>query len=303
MDRLTAMRVFVLTAERGSLTQAAELLDMSRAMASRHLAGLERALGNRLLHRTTRRTSLTDAGDEALARCRQMLALDDEMQALAGSRRDEPAGRLRVAAPVSLAQSQLTQAVVAFQATHPRVDVELLTVDRPVDLVEERIDLAVRVTNRLDDGLVARRLADCRSVLCAAPAYLKRHAAPQRIEDLAQHPCISHEFAARAQYRLRHDGRTVAVAVTSHLSSNETAVVRQAALAGAGIAMLPTYYVADDLARHALLRVLPAHEPELLGIHAVTLSRRHPPRAVKLFIAFLAERFGGDVAPWDRAPR
>lgn len=302
MDHLNAIRSFIEIADRGSLTRAAETLDLSRAMISRHLEGLERWLGARLLHRTTRRVSLSEAGQEALPRLRQMLELASDLQAVAGARRSEPTGKLRITTSLSFAVSCLTQAVVDFQGRHPRIEVELLTVDRAVDLVGERIDLAVRITNRLDDGVVARRLANCRSVLCASPAYLKRRGRPERPEDLKAHECITHAFGARAQYRLRRDGRLTTLDVKGSLSGNETAVLRQAALAGAGIAMLPTYFVGDDLVRGALVRLLPDYEPEPLGIHAVYLSRQHHPQPLKLLINFLAERFGGDVAPWDLQP-
>lgn len=302
MDHLGAIRTFVEIADRGSLTRAAETLDLSRAMVSRHLEGLERWLGARLLHRTTRRVSLSEAGLEALPRLRQMLELSAELQAVSGARRAEPTGKLRVTTSLSFAVSCLTQAVVDFQGRHPRVEVELLTVDRAVDLVGERIDLAIRITNRLDDGVVARRLASCRSVLCAAPDYLARHGHPVRPEDLRAHRCITHAFGAGAQYRLRRDGRLTNVDVAGALSSNETSVLRQAALAGAGIAMLPTYFVGDELERGELVRLLPDHEPEPLGIHAVYLSRQHQPLPLKLLIDFLAERFDGDIAPWDRQP-
>jgi DNA-binding transcriptional LysR family regulator len=302
MDQLSAIRTFVEIADRGSLTRAAEALDLSRAMVSRHLEGLESWLGARLLHRTTRRVSLSDAGTEALPRLRQMLDLAADVQAVAGARRSEPTGRLRVTTSLSFAVPNLTQAIVEFHSRHARIEVELLTVDRAVDLVAERIDLAVRITNRLDEGVVARRLATCRSALCASPAYLRRRGQPQRPEDLAQHACITHAFGSRAEYRLRHGGKLHTVGVKGPLSSNETFVLRQAALAGAGIAMLPTYFVGDDLARGRLVRLLPEHEPETLGIHAVYLSRQHQPQPLKLLIDFLAERFGGDVAPWDRLP-
>lgn len=299
MDQLSAIRSFIEIADRGSLTRAAETLDLSRAMISRHLEGLERWLGARLLHRTTRRVSLSEAGLEALPRLRQMLELVADLQAVTGARRTEPVGKLRVTTSLSFALPCLTQAVVDFQRRHARIEIELLTVDRAVDLVSERIDLAVRITNRLDDGVVARRLASCRSVLCASPAYLKRRGRPERPEDLKAHDCITHAFGARAQYRLRRAGRVTSVDVKGSLSGNETAVLRQAALAGAGIAMLPTYFVGSDLSRGTLVRLLPDHEPEPLGIHAVYLSRQHQPQPIKLLIEFLAERFGGDIAPWD----
>lgn len=302
MDHLGAIRSFIEIADQGSLTRAADTLDLSRAMISRHLEGLERWLGARLLHRTTRRVSLSEAGLEALPRLRQMLELAADLQAVAGARTTEPTGKLRITTSLSFAVSSLTQAVVEFQSLHPRIVVELLTVDRAVDLVGERIDLAVRITNRLDDGVVARRLASCRSVLCASPAYLKRRGRPERPEDLQAHDCITHAFGARAEYRLRRAGRLTTVDVKGSLSGNETAVLRQAALAGAGIAMLPTYFVGDDLRQGTLMHLLPDHEPEPLGIHAVYLSRQHQPRPLKLLIDFLAERFGGDVAPWDLQP-
>ena len=300
MDHLGAIRTFIEIADQGSLTGAADTLNLSRAMVSRHLRGLEQWLGVRLLHRTTRRVSLSDAGQEALPRLRQMLDLAGDLQAVSGARRAAPTGKLRITTSLSFAMACLTQAIVEFQRLHPRITVDLLTVDRAVDLVAERIDLAVRITNRLDDGVVARRLASCRSVLCASPAYLAQHGQPQQPADLAAHACITHAFGSRAEYRLAQGGRVVAQAVAGPLSGNETAVVRQAALAGAGIAMLPTYFVGDDLARGSLVRVLPAHEPEALGIHAIYLSRQHQPLPLKLLIDFLADRFGGDTAPWDR---
>ncbi|MCW5660258.1 MAG: LysR family transcriptional regulator [Burkholderiaceae bacterium] len=303
MDRLTAMRVFIEVAERGSLTGAAERLELSRAMVSRYIASLEQWLGARLLHRTTRRVSLSDAGQQALSGCRRMVEMADEVVAAAGARRSEPVGKLRVTTSLSFAQAQLTAAVVAFQQRHSRVDVELLVIDRAVNLVDERIDLAVRITNTLDESFVARRLGTCNSVLCAAPAYLQRHGAPKSAADLKAHNCITHAFGARAEYRLRHNGQLLTVAVGGSLFCNETAVLREAVLAGAGIAMLPTYYVGDAFAGGALVPLLPGVEPEPLGIHAVYLSRRHQPQALRLLIEFLAERFGGALAPWDRELR
>ncbi len=301
MDRLTAMRVFVEVAERGSLTQAAERLELSRAMVSRHLASLEQWLGVRLLHRTTRRVGLSEAGEQALSRCRRMLDMADEVQALAGAQGAEPAGRLRLTTSPSFAQAQLAAAVAAFQQRYPRVEVDMMAIDRPVNLADERIDLAVRITNALDDSFVARRLATCRSVLCASPDYLARRGAPARPEDLKAHNCLTHAFGTRAAYRLRHGGQTLSVAVGGTLFSNETAVLHAAALAGGGIAMLPTYCVRADIDRGDLVSLLPEYEPEPLGIHAVYLTRRHQPQALRLMIEFLADRFGGDTPPWDVA--
>lgn len=303
MDRLTSTRVFLEVAERGSLTQAAERLQMSSAMVSRHLAAAEQWLGARLLHRTTRRVSLTDAGQAALPTCRQLLELADELQQRGGERSGTPQGHLRVASAASFAEAQLAQALMQFQRLHPLVSLELLVIDRAVDLVEERIDLAVRITNALQPHWVARRLATCRSVLCASPGYLAEHGRPTTPEQLRQHTCVGHSFGAGNTYRFTRAGRSLAVDVAGPLGSNETAIVRRAVLAGAGVAMLPTYFVVEQLRSGELVRLLPGYEPETMGIHALYLSRRHQPLPLRLLIDFLAAQFGTATAPWDGPAR
>ena len=298
MDRFTAMQVFTEVADRSSLTETATALDMSRAMVSRYLESLETWLGVRLLHRTTRRVSLTDAGTEALEHCRQVLALTHDVQALAGQRSAAPGGRLRITSSVSFAQAWLSQVLSDFLVQYPQTQIEVVALDRAVNLVEERIDLAVRITNTLDDGLVARRLADCRSVLCAAPAYLARHSPPLVPEDLRGHACLTHARVGQSEYRLRYQGENVRVPVNGPFQSNETTVLLHAALGGAGIAMLPSYLVSEALRGGRLVHVLPDCEPEVLGIHASYLSRKHQPLLLRTLLDFLAARCEG--APWDR---
>ena len=300
MDRLTATRVFIEVADRGSLTQAAERLDMSTAMVSRYLGAMEAWCDARLLHRTTRRVALTDAGVAVLASCRQLLELAEDVQHLAGQRSREPAGKLRIATSSSFAEAQLSAAIVEFQAQHSQVQVELIVGERRVDLVEDRIDLAVRITNHLDPAVVARRLATCRSVLCATPAYLARHGRPRSIDDLANHRFVLHAFGLGTRYRFHRGGEVVEFTPQGTLFTNETSVLLSALEAGAGLSMLPTYYVGDALRRGVLVRLLPDYEPEQLGIHAVYLSRRHRPLALQLLLDFLVVRFGGEMAPWDR---
>lgn len=300
MDRLTAMRVFVQTVDSGSLSAAAESLDISRAMASRYLEGLEDWLGVRLLHRTTRKLSLSDAGEQALARCREMLALSDDFVAQASHGGAQAQGKLRVTTSPSFAQAQLAAAMVDFQVLHPQVEIDLQVGDRMVNLVEERIDLAVRISNRIDPLLVARRLAVCQSVLCASPAYLRRAGVPATPEELKQHRCVTHSSGIAPEYMLRRDGQLSKIQVGGALTVNETCITRAAAMAGAGIAMLPTFYAVEELARGTLVRVLPDYTLDPLDIQAVYLSRRHQPQPLRLLIEFLAERFGGAVAPWDR---
>jgi DNA-binding transcriptional LysR family regulator len=300
MDRLTATRVFVEVAERGSLSHAAQHLDMSPAMISRYLAAMETWLGARLLHRTTRRVGLTDAGQAALTSSRQMLELAEEMQYITGNRSREAEGKLRAATSSSFAEAQLTEAIVEFQHRHPRVEVELIVADRLVDLVEDRIDLAIRLTNSLDPAVIARPLARCRSVLCASPVYLERHGRPADIAELKTHRFVTHAHGTGTKYRFLRGDESLVVPVTGTLFTNETAILRRAIVAGAGLGMLPTYYAGDDLRRGTLVPLLPDYEPEPLGIYAVYLSRRHRLLALQLLVDFLAERFGGEVAPWDK---
>jgi DNA-binding transcriptional LysR family regulator len=300
MDRIRAMQVFTEVADRGSLTEAGEALDMSRAMVSRYLESLETWLGARLLHRTTRRVSLTDAGAEALPRCRQVLELTNDVQAAAGARSTVPTGKLRITASTSFAQAHLAAAVSDFLKQHPQTQIELIALERAVNLVEERMDLAIRIGNQLDDTLVARRLASCRSVVCAAPAYLAAHGTPTTPEQLRTHRCLTHAHVGPTEWRLQRDSKTVKVPVSGPLQSNEVAATRQAALDGLGVALMPTYFISADVAEGRLVRLLPGYEPEILGIHAVYLSRQHQPLVLRVMLDFLAKRFSGDVAPWDR---
>lgn len=300
MDRFIAMQVFAEIADRGSLTDTADALDMSRAMVSRYLAGLEEWLGVRLLHRTTRRVSLTDAGREALERCRKVLELTADVKSLAGARSSAPSGRLRITTSASFAQAHLAQAVADFLALHPQTQVELVVMERAVNLVEDRIDLAVRITNKLDESLVARRLGTCRSVLCASPAYLAQHGAPDQPSALRSHRCLSHAYVGRNEYVLHQGTRLLRIPVQGPLQSNDAMVLMQAALSGAGIAMLPTYLAGAPILRGELVHLLPEYEPEQLQIYATYLSRQYQPQLLRVMLDFLAARFSDDGAPWDR---
>lgn len=300
MDRLVATRVFVTVVEKGSLTKAAEQLEMSTAMVSRYLAAIEAWLGARLLHRTTRRISLTEAGQSALPGCRQLLDLAEDMRHQAGEVTRVPSGRLRITCSASFAEAQLAPALVKFQQRHPEVDFSLLTAERSVDLAAERIDLAVRITNSLEPTQIARPLAVCRSVLCASPAYLRMHGEPRTVQALQSHHCLTHAIVGAAQFRFRRRQQLIELPVNERLSTNDTGVLRRAVVEGGGIGILPTYLVGDDLKRGKLVRVLPAVEPETLGIHAIFLSRQHQPLALRLLVDFLVEHFGGELPPWDR---
>ena len=299
MDRLNAMRVFVTVVDLGSQSAAADHLQLSRPVVSRYLAELEDWVGARLMQRTTRKLSLTAAGQETLPRCRQLLELAGDLQAAVQQPDDAPKGALRISVSTSFGQAQLVDAVAAYVRRYPGVKVELQMLDRTVNLVDERIDLAIRTSNELDPNLIARRLSVCRSVVCASPAYLSEHGVPQRVEDLSRHNCLTHAYFGHSLWHFKVAGQPVAVPVAGNISANEAMTLQKAALAGAGIAMLPSYQTADALRRGELVRLLPEAQPRTLNLNAVYTSRKHMPATLRSMLDFLVQRFK-DEPEWDR---
>ena len=299
MDRLNAMRVFVTVVDLGSQSAAADHLQLSRPVVSRYLAELEDWVGARLMQRTTRKLSLTAAGQETLPRCRQLLELAGDLQAAVQQPDDAPKGALRISVSTSFGQAQLVDAVAAYVRRYPGVKVELQMLDRTVNLVDERIDLAIRTSNELDPNLIARRLSVCRSVVCAAPAYLSEHGVPQRVEDLSRHNCLTHAYFGHSLWHFEVAGQQIAVPVAGNISANEAITLQKAALAGAGIAMLPSYQTADALRRGELVRLLPEAQPRTLNLNAVYTSRKHMPATLRSMLDFLVQRFK-DEPEWDR---
>lgn len=288
MDHLVAARVFVETVERGNASKAAESLGMSRAMASRYLGALEDWTGTRLLHRTTRRLSLTTAGERVLELSREMVRLASSMESVASEAR--PHGLLRVAGPTILSEERLVPVIAEFVRLHPQVCIDLRASDRPIDLVEDRIDLAIRIGRHLDPGAVARKLGDCASVLCASPDYLRTRGMPKRPEDLKAHACLTYTNFGAAEWQLHSSGEQATVKVDGPFRTNETLALRRAALDGMGIAMLPAFAVGAQLKSRALRVVLKGWEPPSLPMHALYLSRAHLPSAARAFIDFVAGR-------------
>jgi len=293
MDRIIAARVFVNIAERGSMVAAAEALDMSRAMVTRYLAEMEAWAGARLLHRSTRRLSLTDAGELTLARCRRMLEVADGVPVAAGDDADTPSGLLRITCSQSLAQAELADAVSGYLQRYPRAKVDLQINNRAVNLIEERIDLALRITNALEPNLVARQLGHCDSVVCAAPAYLAAHGTPRQPQDLATHNCLTYTYFGKSLWQFT-DGRgeALSVPVSGNLSANEDLVLLKAAEQGAGIALQPLYSAAPLIAAGRLVALLPDYAPRRMGIYGIYTSRQHMTPTLRAMLDFLLRRFG-----------
>ncbi|PTT48500.1 LysR family transcriptional regulator [Aeromonas sp. HMWF016] len=294
MDRLTALRVFVSVVEQGSLSGAGEKLDMSRAMVSRYLAELESWMGARLLHRTTRRLSLTGPGEEALNRARAMLALGEEMEQIAVKGDDAPKGQLRITSSYSLSEALLVGAANDYLAQYPGTAIDILLLDRTVNLVEERIDLAVRITNDLDPNLVARRLGTCHSVVCASPAYLANHQAPQKVQDLALHNCLTYTYFGKSLWEFNGPDGPESVPVSGNLSANISNLLLEATLGGAGISLQPRYSAQPYLERGELIPLLTQWQPKRLGVYGVYATRKQMSPLLRSFLDFLLARMAAD---------
>lgn len=295
MDRITAMRVFLEVASSGSFSASADKLDMSRAMVTRYVAEMESWLGTRLLQRTTRSVTLTDAGENCLRRSQQMLALSEQLEEESASG-GELRGQLRVTCSMSFGHAQLAQALTVFLARHPRLQIDLHLNEGALNLVEARIDLAIRISSAPSPLLIARPLAQCASLLVAAPAYLAAHGTPAAPAALEGHRCLSHANVGRSIWSFMRDGEALQVGVLGYFSANDATALLAAALAGGGIAMLPTYLVNPMLASGALRQVLPEWSMPSLTIYAIYPSRRQLPPSVRALLDFLAGHFA--VLPW-----
>lgn len=297
MDRLVAMQVFADVARSASFSATADKLEMSRAMVTRYIGEMEKWLGVRLFQRTTRRVSLTHAGEQALLRCEQIVSLAQDVENEAAPADGVLRGQLRLTCSTSLAYAFLAAVLRDFLALHPQLQIDLNVNDSSLNLVESRVDLAIRISNTPDPGLVARPLTVCESLLVASPCYLAAHGTPQRPEDLTAHECLGYANFGRSLWTLTHsDGEHRTVQVRTRFTANEATVLQQAVLAGGGIAMLPTYLVQNLLGTGQLVNVLAGWRPQALTIYALYTTRRMATQA-KALLNYLIERFEG--RPFD----
>jgi len=299
-DSLYEMSVFSRVVAAGSLSAAARDLGISTAGVSRKLAALEARLGVRLLNRTTRRISLTDEGASYHEACNRILAEIEEADAAASARLVEPEGALKVALPASFGHLHIAPLVPHFAARFPKVRLALSLSDRTVNVIEEGFDLAIRIGELEDSSLAARKLAPNRRVVCASPAYLEKHGAPQRPEDLQDHNCvITQDFHMTWEYR-DPVGKRGSVRVSGRYSCDNWEVLREWALAGLGIALKSTWDVRRQLEEGTLVALLPGYDfATEVAIYAVYPHRRYLPAKTRVFIDFLADSFGPEPY-WDR---
>lgn len=300
MDKLDAMQAFVRVVTLGSYAEAGRDLGLTRSAVSKAVMELEHLLGARLLDRTTRRVSPTEAGLAYYERCVDILASITETELQVSRLHDEPKGVLKINAPMSFGALYLGDAIADFMALYPDLKVELILNDRFIDPIEEGVDVTIRIAALADSSLIARKLAPAHRRLVASPAYLDRRGRPETIEDLARHRGLAYGHSTTLpRWQLNRDGVEVAAPFTAALCSNNGDVLRAAALAGLGIANLPTFLIGPDLDAGRLAVVLPSHQPAPIGIHALYTPNRYLAAKTRLLIDFLAGRFG-DPPPWDR---
>ncbi len=295
MDRFIALQVFAQVVESGGFSRAAERLGLSTTAVSRQVAELEAHLQTRLLNRTTRRLSLTESGQAFYGRAVQLLQDLQEAEQEATQAAITPRGTIRLTTSVTFGARHVAPAIAGFLARHPDVRFDVQLADRMVDLVEEGFDLAIRIGGAGSENLVARKLGETRLVACAAPEYLARYGTPATPEDLLRHNCFVYEYVLpRGQWRFHGaDGREHAVRISGRAQSNSGDLNVALAAAGAGIAFEPDFICADDIRAGRLVALLPGYAPPNAPIYAVYPTRKHLSAKVRLFVAYLAERFAG----------
>ncbi|WP_322046460.1 LysR family transcriptional regulator [Paraburkholderia sp. J67] len=301
MDRLRAFEVFVTVVSRGGFARAADALGTSPANVTRYVNELEAHLGTRLLNRTSRTLSLTEAGETLYARCKSILDDVAETEGLVSSASVEPRGRLRINAPVSFGIVYLAPLWPEFLRKYPGIELDVELIDRVVDIVDEGYDLAIRISRAGSTSHAARKLATSQNILCASPAYLARCGVPAAPAELVGHHCIGYTYAATGDEWQLIDARDKLhpVKVDCHMHTNNGDTARAAALAGHGVIWQPTFLIGSDLRAGRLVRVLPEYHLPDIDILALYPSRRHLSARVRVMIDFLVDAFSG-VPPWDR---
>ncbi len=298
MDKLNSMSLFVAVVKQGSFTRAAEKTNLSRAQISKSLIQLEAELGVRLLHRTTRKLSLTESGSIYFDRCLSILEDVAAAEAVISSADETPSGTLMLTAPTSFGILHLKNLIPNFLVRYPDVQIRLSLNDRQIDLVEEGFDLAIRISDLRDSSLVSRRIAPCKRVYCASPNYLAKHGKPEKPEDLVRHQCLVYTNDMRpGRWVFEGHKQSDLVKVTGPLCSDNGDLLKSAALNGLGITCLPMFIVGPEIKSGRLEPVLANFSPPDISIYALYPSRKFLSAKVRAFVDFLVSHFG-EASEW-----
>lgn len=300
MENLSDIAIFVKVVTAGSFTAAAEAMDASQPVVSKAVARLEKKLGVRLLNRTTRRLSLTDAGAQLFRQSSEALETIENAELEVARYQTEPRGILRVNAPTTFAVMHLTPRLGPFLEANPSVTLDLTLEDRVIDLIAERYDVAIRIGALESSGLVARKITPCRQAICASPEYLRSCGVPEKPEDLLSHDCLLYTLGRdpRAWRIADESGKEIAMPLRGRLHTNNGSALRDGAVQGLGLVFLPTFYVYEDLRAGRLVRVLEKLKLPEYGVYAIYPERRSLSPKVRTFIDFCVRTFGPEPY-WD----
>lgn len=292
MDKYREMQVFAAVVDSGSFAKAADALGLSRTAASRLVSDLEQRLGQRLLHRTTRKLSVTDEGHTFYLSCKEILGAIDEAEGEISSRSGEASGLLRVNVPLSFGILHLAPLWGEFIAQNPKVTLDVSLADRVVDVVEEGYDLAIRISRQGSSSLIRRQLASTRMVLCATPDYLARHPPVTTLDDLANHEVIAYTYLSSGdEWQFQSREGPVTVRTRARIRANNGDTCRAVALKHQGVIYQPDFLIGEDLRAGHLVELLPNLGSASLGIHAVYASRKQQPLKLRRLIDFLVQAF------------
>jgi DNA-binding transcriptional LysR family regulator len=299
VDRLDSMRLFIRVAELGSFAAVAQQLNVARSVVTRQVAGLEAHLGTKLLARSTRRLSLTSAGAAYLEKCREILGLVEAAEAGLTEDSHIPRGHIRITLPSSFGIRQLMPMFGDFLTVNPEVSIELEFSDRRINLIEGGFDLAIRITDRLDPGDVARKLGGSKGVVVASSDYLKRHGRPKHPRELIKHECFGYLLAARSSWAFVIDRETRWFPVKGRLEANSGDALLAAAIRGLGISYSPTFIAEQAVRARQLEILLPRFPTPDMGIYAIFPSNRFVPHRVRTLVEFISQRIGPHPS-WDK---
>lgn len=299
VDKLKAMRTFAAIADAGSLTRAAQTLDTSLPSVVRVLAGLESELGVRLFQRTTRRVAITAAGRRYLERCREALSLVDEAEAELRAEQTEPQGRLSITAPVLFGERHVVSGVAKFLERYPKVTADVHLFDRVVNLVEEGIDLGVRIGALDDSSLIAQQVGSMPRMTVASPRYLKTHGTPAEPKDLSSHNCLRFSRSGASHWSFVVGGRPLALPVRGNLSINQSAAAARACVAGLGVGTFFAYQVMPHVKSGELRVVLAEFEVPPVPIHVVYPEAKLVPARTRVFIDFIKRHLADEAPAWQ----
>ena len=300
MEDLERMAIFARVVEEKSFSAAARRLNLSKSLVSKQITQLEKSIGSRLLNRTTRALSLTEAGSMFYEHCARIVEELEEAKLAVSRLQSEPRGILRISAPVAFGRLHVASALPEFLATHPELKIDMVTTDRFVDLAEEGYDVVVRIVGDPPPNVVARKLAPVNRRICATPEYFARHGVPQKPQELERHNCLTYTyFNPQDPWRLRGPDGDISVRASGDLRVNDDDALSEAVLAGLGIALLPTFIIGKALQTGRLQAVLSNYVPLERHVYAIYLPNRHLSAKVRAFIDYFLKRIGPEPY-WDR---